>query len=338
MEPPHQQHDTFCNHNLFRVKNILKIKMHYLKQTPLPGLILFEGPLGAGKTTLISHLTNELTRMGYRVFATKEQIPDDLTNYYSDPKKYVYSFQKEFIFNLYRIYEQACLQLLENKCDIVLMDRWFYSTRAFFEYQHSKGWMTDEEYDDLMFCSNSLLVTVPFLPQLLVFLAEKPSICYQRVLSRGRAGEKMTEEQHNEITEYIYQFNRLCDKMYSSSSKYDLTTIIKHPRFEEYLKDLLSESNTVTPQTFEYTSIHPLALFTYETRWPLAPRLMISNVSYSRQNEHCFCSYIDDTREPKEVVTTILSYISYKLPTSSYRQGILCRPENLIHYQKYQTK
>lgn len=312
--------------------------MQFIKQTPLPGLILFEGPVGAGKTTLIGRLKEEFTNLGYRVHATLEQIPNDLTDYYKDPKSHVFQFQKTFILNLYRIYEDACLQLLENKCDIVLMDRWFYSTRGFFEYQHDRGWLSDSDYDELMFYANSLLTTIPFLPQLLVFVAESPKVCYKRALLRDRLGEKMTEEQHGDMTEHIWQFNRLCDKMYCSSSKYDLTTLFKNERFKKYLSDLFEEVNQTVPRSIVYAQIHPLTLFTYETRWPLAHRVILSNISYSRLDEHGFCTYIDDTKESKGVLTTILENMHYKIPMTSYQLGVLYRPESLIHYQKFQTK
>lgn len=312
--------------------------MQFIKQAPLCGLIVFEGPVGAGKTTLIGRLKQEFTSLGYRVHTTIEHVPDDLTDYYRDPKNHVFQFQKAFILNLYRIYEDACLQLLENKCDIVLMDRWFYSTRGFFEYQHDQGWLSDSDYDELMFYANSLLTTIPFLPQLLVFVAEHPKVCYERVLARNRLGEKMTEELHADMTEHIWKFNRLCDKMYGSSSRYDLTMITKNARFKKYLEDLFEEVNQTVPRSITYAKIHPLTSFTYETCWPLTHRVILWDISYSRLDEHGFCTYIDDAKEPQGVLTTILECMYYRVPMSSYQLGILNRPENLIHYQKFQTK
>lgn len=58
----------------------------------MPGLIVVDGPIGAGKTTFIGHLRDELVQSGARVRVVDETIPENLEEYYKDPTKNVFDF------------------------------------------------------------------------------------------------------------------------------------------------------------------------------------------------------------------------------------------------------
>lgn len=175
-----------------------------------PGLIVVDGPIGAGKTTFIEHLANELKQAGARVRVVEEEIPKNLGEYYKDPARNVFAFQKEFVTRLFDkwadLYRTATTPLREY--DYVICDRYWASTRAFVRYHYDKGNLSDAELRKLTDIINLFVTLCPMFPEYHVFLDEPNSKCLERIKRRGREGEiEIGDAYMSEINEYIRRFN-----------------------------------------------------------------------------------------------------------------------------------
>ncbi|ESU40847.1 Deoxynucleoside kinase [Giardia duodenalis] len=183
-----------------------------LKNHPihLPGLIVVDGPIGAGKTTFIAHLANALKQSGARVKVIDEAIPENLGEYYKDPARNVFAFQKDYVLRLFDgwadLYRQATTPFREH--DFVICDRYWASTRAFVRYHYDKGNISDDELHQLTDIINLFITLCPMFPEYHVFLDEPNARCLERIKKRGRDGETEVGDAYmSEINEYIRRFN-----------------------------------------------------------------------------------------------------------------------------------
>lgn len=176
----------------------------------IPGLIIVDGPIGAGKSTFIKHLANELRQNGAKVKIIDEAIPENLGEYYKDPSRNVFQFQKEFVLRLFDIwaglFRHNTTPFKEN--DFVICDRYWASTRAFVKYHYDKGNLNDADYRKLIDIINLFVSLCPLLPEYHIFVDEPNSKCLERIKKRGREGEiEIGDAYMSEINEYIRRFN-----------------------------------------------------------------------------------------------------------------------------------
>lgn len=291
--------------------------MYRTRQTSLEGLVLFDGPIGAGKTTLVHKLAQEFEEFGYRVLVVQEKIPKELAEYYADPALHAYNFQMGYLKTLYMEYAKACWELYQGNVDIVLLDRWFYSTRAFFEYQYTKGWINSKQHDTLSFISNLLLVTTPFLPKVLVYVDEDIKTCFERTQQRGRGGEEvLTEEWHRELSTFIRKYNHL-DKDVFKSSSVSLANIFWDKRFIDAYQEMSRSIVKRLPTCFVHKGIHPDINLRYCRKLPIIPHLHVSGVEINHSASRTFCTH-QEVEGREEVIRTLLGYISNRLPKTFY--------------------
>ncbi|MBB5252954.1 dTMP kinase [Sulfurisphaera ohwakuensis] len=94
----------------------------------MPRIISFEGIDGAGKTTLAKNVYGVLKKKGYNVILTQEPFTREITELikksgWNDPVLLTLLFSADRAFHIKWIMEQ--------KPEIVLMDRYFHSTIAY---------------------------------------------------------------------------------------------------------------------------------------------------------------------------------------------------------------
>lgn len=180
--------------------------------TPIlfPGLIVVDGPIGAGKTTFIGHLRDSLVQSGSRVLVIDETIPEDPEEYYKNPSENVFDFQKKFVLKLFDawrgIFVQARCPVREY--DFVICDRYWASARAFVNYHRDCGNLSMEQHNTLSDIINLFITLCPLFPEYYIFIDEKNTDCLERIARRGRPGEKeVGDTDMLEINEYIRRYN-----------------------------------------------------------------------------------------------------------------------------------
>lgn len=176
----------------------------------MPGLIVVDGPIGAGKTTFIGHLRDELVQSGARVRVVDETIPENLEEYYKDPTKNVFDFQKTFVLRLFDVWRALFVQAKHpiREYDYVICDRYWASTRAFVNYHRDRGNISAKEHSELTDIINLFITLCPLFPEYYIFINETSTTCLERIAQRGRPGETTAGDKYmRDINEYICLYN-----------------------------------------------------------------------------------------------------------------------------------
>lgn len=164
-------------------------------------MILIEGTVGVGKTTLLELLVQE----GYTPL--REPVIDNpiLDKFYYNRKRYSFPSQ---VFFLNRRFEQ--LQIAK-KLDKVVMDRSIYGDEIFAKMLNDNKELSDVEYEILKELSRNLHQFIR-KPKLLIYLNATTDEAVRRIRLRGRTYEQEVERDYWEnlnkrYKEYFNEYN-----------------------------------------------------------------------------------------------------------------------------------
>ena len=165
-----------------------------------PLLIVVEGNISAGKTTLCRDLAAAL---GYEVFLEPTVANPYLERYYKEPKKYALPLQMWMLEHRFRSYLEALKWTWADNsgnCDEaaaassarpggILLDRSIFSDWVFAKKNFDDGNISEEGYDEYMAVRKQMLARIPF-PDVVINLNVSPDECFRRVhCERQRACE-----------------------------------------------------------------------------------------------------------------------------------------------------
>ena len=177
-------------------------------------VIVLEGIIGAGKTTLIERLNSHFSSLGKRVAVVREPVQkwiDDglLKSFYGDQARWAHHFQTVAFVD--RINENiAAFTQYGKDAEIYILERSPFSDRVFVDILHSDGNMSDMELRHYREWAGMWMRLMPYAPSLIVYL--KPSLgeCMRRLRERNRSGEDgvsyeyqhKLQQKHDEIFDH----------------------------------------------------------------------------------------------------------------------------------------
>lgn len=187
---PHTEDDRIVLQR--RGKGTDNIKLYYTITTKSGKLLCVEGLIGAGKTTLCTRM-QELSN-NLKVIFEEVAPPEDLADFYMEPKQTAYKIQKYYFDSRHRIYERALKMYFLGY--IVVMDRCVYTDKIFATLNRNEGNIREEDY--INYCKRYDTVTKKLrAPDAFVVLERTPANCMtsirERTERRRREGKEMGE-------------------------------------------------------------------------------------------------------------------------------------------------
>jgi len=178
----------------------------------MPVVILVEGLISAGKSTLISKcLVPQLEAKGLRVRIIKEPVDKwvdtgILQKFYADPTRWGYSFQTKAFHD--RIME-AINVYTKERADVYLMERSPYSDHIFMTTLHENKNVSDMEYDMYKEWWSLWHKLLPFTPDMILYLKTTVENCMERLKIRNRDGESGVSKEYQQ--QLLSHHDRLFD-------------------------------------------------------------------------------------------------------------------------------
>lgn len=151
-------------------------------------LISIDGPIGAGKSTLVAQLASQ-----YSVFVEPIQAWTLLEDFVKDLKTHAFAFQVEILISYYKMLKNI------SKDRLVVVERSPWSSNRVFFDMYIDCPLQKKVYQDLYDKYGKL-----FEPDLIIFLDVDAETSWSRVVSRGRREEHGYTREH--ITKVVERY------------------------------------------------------------------------------------------------------------------------------------
>ncbi len=180
-----------------------------------PIIISIEGNIGAGKSTILSHLRTRFTDTNYNVVFMNEPvdiwetITDEngqtiLSKFYEDPKKYAFMFQV----TAYTTRMALLRKTIKNNpdCDIIICERCLSADRNIFaKMLYDDGLMDHLSYQVYLQLYHDTFEDFPV--DGIVYMNASPERCIERINTRRREGESgITLEYLTRCQQYYFDW------------------------------------------------------------------------------------------------------------------------------------
>lgn len=156
------------------------------------GMYILEGNIGAGKSTFLKLLEQELRYLSISLEPKNnwlEQVGGQslLANFYQKPKRWAYTL--EMLAMISRVKEHKAEQ--ERLHPFHIVERSIYSGYyCFAKNSYENGFLTDLEWHIYQQWFLFLTTNVCHIPQGFIYLRVEPSVAYERTKQRNRSAEK----------------------------------------------------------------------------------------------------------------------------------------------------
>lgn len=169
----------------------------------MPLVIVVDGIISAGKTTLLEFLIPSLIKEGFVVTLVPEPVDQwnksgRLEMFYKDPKRRAFQFQTCAFHDRVKISQELHKQY-NNSTDIFIMERSIFTDILFMNSLYENGTVDDTEYIDYLNLWSMWENVMPLKPDLFIYLKPDIQIAMDRLKKRNRKGEEniTTEYQTN---------------------------------------------------------------------------------------------------------------------------------------------
>jgi deoxyadenosine/deoxycytidine kinase len=139
-------------------------------------LIIVEGNISAGKTTLCLELSKQL---GCKVFLEPTLTNPYLADFYKEPATWGLKMQLWLLRQRYRTYIDSVLHVLESGQSVIL-DRSIYSDWVFAENSRLDGTISPEGFEYYLAIRHQMISRLP-TPHFTIFLDVDPNECHRRI-------------------------------------------------------------------------------------------------------------------------------------------------------------
>ena len=198
-----------------------------------PVVIIIEGQIGVGKTTMGELLESELDISLYREL-TQESTLNLLDRFYADKKRWAFTLQVHFLNERFRMIKQIF------RAGGGTLDRSIFGDRIFAEMLHEDGDMLDEEFSTYSTLLDNMLEHAQD-PTLLIYLDCSVDTAQERIKKRNRGLESTIPRDYleNLNTRYLQWYDR-----YDRSDKIKIDTEnlpLEEPKGREKVLDMVRE-------------------------------------------------------------------------------------------------
>lgn len=171
------------------ILTVISIATHK-KETTNPKIIVIEGIIGSGKSTLVKNLSAHLKSLGYSVAVALEPVDEWvksglLQQFYSNKQRFAYLFQTAVFVDQTNVYFDA----VNKPVDYVIIERSLLSNTIFAELLHEEESMTDLEMRQYSRWAGFWHKTLNISPSHFIYLSPSVETAMTRLRSRGRDGE-----------------------------------------------------------------------------------------------------------------------------------------------------
>ena len=237
----------FIIYNVYSM--IIKCFTYKEKKPPIKKYIIFDGLIGAGKTTLIKMLVKTMKSKGYKVKPIFEPVDvwEDagaLKLFYEDIKTHCYEFQTfTYITRIQRLLKEIDLN---DDIEYYLIERSIFTDKYVF-VELLKEQMGETRIEMYNIWWNMWEKLIPFKPSLFVMLDTSVDDSQDRLKIRNRAGEivsndyqiKLHKEHHNFYCEIKNKLGVPSIVIPSSDMKHDYIDNENHPILEKILDQIV---------------------------------------------------------------------------------------------------
>lgn len=171
-------------------------------------MIIVDGVVGSGKTTLMNILTRELKLKGFEEPVTDNPI---LGKFYHDRKRYAFPLQIFFLNRRFKMLKDA-----QDQNEASIMDRSIYGDVIFAKLLHDGGDMDQDEFNLYQELLANMLDHIE-APRLIIYLRCDVDTAMGRIRKRGRDYEQIVER------DYWERLNREYEDYFEA---YDLSPIL----------------------------------------------------------------------------------------------------------------
>lgn len=173
-------------------------------------IILVDGNVSAGKTTLCRGLEKYLKSLGRKVYFHQESFDSELLKkYIENPREYGEAFVLDICVRKSQVYDYA-----SQNPGIHIVDRSHLGDLAIFTWRRDRGDITDE----ILTKAETLLMNEFATVDHHFHLITDPKTCLERCKQRNRDGEaSYSIEFFTEIEKYNHRFLARCQRISSLS-------------------------------------------------------------------------------------------------------------------------
>lgn len=167
-------------------------------------VIVVDGIIGAGKTTLIEVLYNILTSKGYSVVIVKEPVGEwvncgILQRFYNSPSRWGYHFQTKAFHD--RVVENIKVFESNPNADFYILERSPFTDTLFMEMLHESNIVDSLEMQHYREWWKLWMRVMPYSPDYFLYLKPDVEVCMNRLRKRNRDGETGVDKEYQQSLE-----------------------------------------------------------------------------------------------------------------------------------------